>query len=78
MDIVGVTHPIPTEYAKRIYYENKTVFIGKSFLGRVKKGNKFVIYESHGEKSFTGFANIKSIGKMKPKEILRKLRLNDD
>lgn len=74
MDIVGVSHPIPTEFAKRIYFEKKTIFVGKSFLGKVGKGDKFIIYESQGEKAFTGWADIKSIGKMKPKEILSKFK----
>lgn len=30
MKIFGVTHPIPTEFAERIYNERKTVFVGKS------------------------------------------------
>ena len=29
MKIVGVSHPIPTEYAERIYEGEKNVFIGK-------------------------------------------------
>ena len=74
MDIVGVSHPIPTEFAMRIYNENKNVFVGKSFLGRVQKGDKFIIYESQGEKAFTGWADIKSIGKMKSKTMLSKFK----
>jgi hypothetical protein len=58
MKIVGVSHPIPTEYAKRIYNENKTVYVGKSYRGKVSKGDKFVIYESYGAKAYTGWANI--------------------
>ena len=34
-------------------------------------GDKFVIYESHGAKAYTGWANIKSIGKEKT-NIIRK------
>ena len=36
--IKGVSHPIPTEFAERIYNEGKTVFVGKSYLGKVIKG----------------------------------------
>lgn len=38
MEIKGVSHPIPTEYAERIYNNGKTVFVGKSHLGKVEKG----------------------------------------
>ncbi|SCG85420.1 DUF365 domain-containing protein [Methanobacterium congolense] len=73
-DIKGVTHPIPTEYAERIYNNEKTVFVGKSHLGRVEKGDKFIIYESHGAKAYTGWADIVSIQKMKPAAITRKYK----
>ena len=64
MEIKGVSHPIPTEYAERIYKNGKTVFVGKSHLGKVEKGDKFIIYESHGAKAYTGWADIVSIQKM--------------
>ncbi|MDO9044793.1 MAG: hypothetical protein Q7U35_05735 [Methanobacteriaceae archaeon] len=35
-EIKGVTHPIPTEYAERIYKKGKTVFIGKSRLRKIR------------------------------------------
>lgn len=70
--IVGISHPIPTEYAKRIYDEGKTVFVSRSYLGKVSKGAKFIIYESYGEKAYTGWADIVSIGKMKTNKILKK------
>ncbi len=70
MDIYGVSHPIPTEYAKKIYNEGKTVFVGKSFLGKVSKNDKFIIYESWGAKAYTGWADIEFVAKMKPSEIL--------
>ncbi|AUB54923.1 hypothetical protein BK007_02060 [Methanobacterium subterraneum] len=54
MKIVAVTHPIPTEYAKRIYDDGKTVFVSKSFLGKVSPGDKFIVYESQGAKAYTG------------------------
>lgn len=73
-DIKGVTHPIPTEYAERIYNNRKTVFVGKSHLGKVEKGDKFIIYESHGAKAYTGWADIVSIQKMKPAAITRKYK----
>lgn len=72
MKIFGVSHPIPTEYAERIYNENKTVFIAISYLGKVSPGDKFIIYESYGAKAYTGWADIKSIGKQKTNTILRK------
>ncbi len=70
-EIKGVSHPVPTEYAERIY-EGKTVFVGKSYLGKVSEGDKFIIYESHGAKAYTGWADIKSIGKQKTSNIVRK------
>lgn len=72
--IKGVSHPIPTEYAERIYNEGKTVFVGKSHLGKVSKGDKFIIYESHGARAYTGWADIVNIMKMKPAEILKKYK----
>jgi len=72
MKIVAISHPIPTEYAKRIYNNEKTVFVGKSYLGNVSQGDKFIIYESHGAKAYTGWADIKSIGKQKTSSIFRK------
>lgn len=69
--IRGVSHPIPTEYAERIYNDKKTVFVGKSYLGKVSPGDKFIIYESHGAKAYTGWADIKSIGKQKTSAISR-------
>ena len=69
--IKGVTHPVPTEFATRIY-NGKNVFIGKMFLGKVKKGDKFVLYESHGAKAYTGWADIIQIKKMKKSDILTK------
>lgn len=70
--IKGVSHPIPTEYAERIYNDGKTVFVGKSHLGKVSPGDKFIIYESHGAKAYTGWADIKSIGKQKANSITKK------
>ena len=74
MDIVGVSHPIPTEYAKRIYEEHKTVYIGRRALKKATIGSKFIIYESYGAKAFTGMGDIKFIGLMSPKEILKKYK----
>lgn len=70
--IWGVSHPIPTEYARRIYDEGKDVFVGKSYRGKVAPGDKFIIYESHGAKAYTGWADIKSIGKQSTCDILKK------
>lgn len=72
MKIVAVSHPIPTEYAERIYDNGKTVFVSKSYLGKVSPGDKFIIYESHGAKAYTGWADIKSIGKQKTSTITKK------
>lgn len=72
MKIKGVSHPIPTKFAERIYNNNKSVFVGKSYLGKVSKGDKFILYESYGEKAYTGWGDIKFIGKMKPAEIIKK------
>ena len=72
MEIVAVSHPIPTEYATRIYNFGKSVFVGRSYLGKVVPGDKFVIYESHGAKAYTGWADIKSIGKQKTDIITQK------
>lgn len=72
MKIVGVTHPIPTEYAERIYKGNKNVFIGKRCLCKVSPGDKFILYESQGARAYTGWANIKFIGRMNPNSISRK------
>ncbi|MEL7669407.1 DUF365 domain-containing protein [Methanobacterium sp.] len=74
MKIAGVTHPIPTEYANKIYEDKKTVFIGKSYLGKVSKGDKFVVYESYGAKAYTGYGTIKFIGKVKTNQILKKYK----
>ena len=74
MEIKGVTHPVPTEYAERIYNKGKTVFVSKSHLGKVKKGDKFIIYESHGARAYTGWADVVSIQKMKPTAITRKYK----
>jgi len=72
MKVIGISHPIPTEYAERIYNEGKTVFVSKSYLGKVTQGDKFIIYESQGAKAYTGWADIVSLGKMKTSQILRK------
>jgi len=72
--IKGVSHPIPTEYAERIYDEKKTVFVGKSHLGKVSKGDKFIIYESHGARAYTGWADIVKVVKMKPADIIKKYK----
>lgn len=72
--IFGVSHPIPTQFAERIYNESKTVFVGKTYLGKVSKGDKFVIYESQGAKAYTGWAEIEKIEKMAPNNILRKFK----
>lgn len=72
MEIFGVTHPIPPEFVERIYDDGKTVFVGKRCLCKAEKGDKFVVYQSHDVKAYTGWADIKYIGKIKTKEVIRK------
>lgn len=72
MEILGVTHPIITEIAERIYKEDKNVFVGKRCLCKVSIGDKFIIYESRGAKAYTGWANIKFIDKIKTNSIPKK------
>lgn len=72
MKILGISHPIPTRYATRIYENGKNVFIGKSYLGKASQGDKFIIYESHGTKAYTAWADIKSIGRQKTNSIISK------
>ncbi|MEN6553596.1 MAG: DUF365 domain-containing protein [Methanobacterium sp.] len=69
-EIMALTHPIPTQFAERIYENNKTVFVSKRQLKNVSPGDKFVIYESHGARAYTGWADIKSITKMSPRRII--------
>lgn len=71
-NIFGVSHPIPTKYAERIYKDGKTVFVSKKCLSRVSPGDKFIIYESYGAKSYTGWADIKTIGLKKTNSIINK------
>lgn len=72
MKIVGVCHPVPKNFAERIYNQNKNVFVSKAQLGKVNPGDKFVIYESRGAKAYTGWADIKSIAKENTRSILKK------
>lgn len=72
MERVGVSHPIPPEYVERIYNKGKTVFVGKRCLCKVNKGDKFVIYQSHDIKAYTGWADIVHIGKIKTKDVMKK------
>lgn len=74
--IRGVSHPVPTEYANRIYNCGKTVFVSKSHLGKVSKGDKFIIYESQGAKAYTGWADIKNIHKVRSDEIINTYKNN--
>lgn len=74
MKIKGVCRPIPTKYAERIYNENKNVFVAKQCSNKVFNGDKFIIYESHGAKAYTGWADIKLIKMMKTRQIMRKYK----
>lgn len=76
MKMLGVSHPLPTKYAERIYNDGKNVFVGKSYLGKVNVGDKFILYESHGAMAYTGYADIKSIGKQETRNIARKYGKN--
>ncbi len=67
--IYGITHPVPKEFAERIY-DGKNVYVGKSFLKSAKKGDKFILYESHGAGAFTGWADIVNIDSMSVSDIL--------
>lgn len=73
MEIFGVSHPVPKQFAKRIYNENKTVFVGKKYLSKAS-GKKFVIYESRGAGAYTGWADIEFIEKMDFKEIIKEYK----
>lgn len=72
MKFLAITRPIPTEYATRIYNKNKTVFVGKTYPRQAVAGDKFVLYESHGARAYTGWADIKNIEELKPSDITRK------
>lgn len=74
MEALGVSHPIPTKFAERIYNEGKTVFVSRVCLKRVSQGQKFIIYESYGAKAYTGWADIKTIGKQNTSSILKKYK----
>ena len=50
----------------------KLFFINKSHLGKVSRGDKFIIYESWSSKCYTGWADIKLIGKQKTNTIIQK------
>ena len=76
MDIIGIAHPLPTKYAKRIYEDGKNVFISKSYLGKASEGDKFILYESHGAKKYTGMAKIKFISEMDSIDILKHYKDN--
>lgn len=76
MKIVGISHPIPTKYAERIYNNGKDVFVGKSLLNKANIGDKFIIYESHGAMAYTGWADIKSIGRQNTSSIPKKYGKN--
>lgn len=72
MEIKGISHPILKKYAERIYNDGKTVFISKICLTKASPGDKFIIYESRGSKAYTGWADIKSIGKQEKRTIAEK------
>lgn len=76
MEIIGVSHPVPTKYAKRIYSGDKDVFIGKRCLCKVSPGDKFILYESQGARAYTGWGDITFIGRMKPNSIMSKYKDN--
>lgn len=59
--IVGVTFPVPKQYMHR-FFEDKDVFIKPATVYReLKRGMKFVFYQSHEDTGYVGEATIKRI-----------------
>lgn len=61
-EIIGVTFPVPKRSIDRFFKEDKTVFIKPATLFKdIKKGQKFIFYQSHEDTGYAGEATIKSI-----------------
>lgn len=61
-EIIGVSFPIPKRYVPRFFVEGKTVFIKPATTFKeVKKGIKFIFYQSHEDTGFVGEAIIKEV-----------------
>ncbi|MFO7966149.1 MAG: DUF365 domain-containing protein [Archaeoglobaceae archaeon] len=59
--IVGVTFPVPKEYMNR-FFEGKDVFVKPATTYKqLKRGMKFVFYQSHEDTGYVGEATIKRI-----------------
>ncbi len=60
--ITGVTFPVPKQYMARFFEEGKTVFIKPATVFKeLKRGMKFVFYQSHEDTGNVGEATIKRI-----------------
>ncbi|MDG6251027.1 DUF365 domain-containing protein [Methanocalculus sp.] len=61
-EIIGVTFPIPKKYMDRFFVGGKTVFIKPATVYKeLKRGMKFVFYQSHEDTGYVGEATIKRI-----------------
>lgn len=59
--IVGVTFPVPKQYMDR-FFRDKDVFVKPATVYReLKRGMKFVFYQSHEDTGYVGEATIKRI-----------------
>lgn len=74
MKICAITHPVPKIYAKRIYDDDKTIFVCKNYLNKINDNGRFVLYESRGIGAYTGWADIDFMQKMEPKKIINVYR----
>lgn len=73
MRIVGVCHPIPKDIAEEIY-SGKRSLVFNSFMKKIKKGQKFLLYESQGAKAYTGWGNIELVENNYPSQIWSKYK----
>ena len=73
MRIVGVCHPIPKDISEEIY-SGKRSLVFNSFMKKIKKGQKFLLYESQGAKAYTGWGNIELVENNYPSQIWSKYK----
>lgn len=73
MKIMGVCHPIPKNIAEKIYSGKRGLVIN-SFMKKTKKGQKFLLYESHGAKAYMGWGNIELVENNHPSQIWSKYK----
>lgn len=53
--IIGVTFPIPKQYLKRFFEDNKSIFVKPATcFKQLKPGMKFVFYQSREDTGFVG------------------------